>query len=36
MNAHRPPETTYLGALDAALAGARVRRPRAAGKPAQA
>jgi hypothetical protein len=36
VNAQRPPETAYLGALDAALAGARVRRPRAAGKPAQA
>ena len=36
MNDHRPPETTYLGSLDAALAGARVRRPRSAGKPAQA
>jgi ferredoxin len=36
MNDHRPPETTYLGSLDAALAGARVRRSRSAGKPAQA
>ena len=36
VDAHRPPETSYLGALDTALAGARVRRPRSAGKPAQA
>jgi NADH:ubiquinone oxidoreductase subunit E len=36
VDAHRPPEATYLGALDTALAGARARRTRAAGKPAQA
>jgi hypothetical protein len=33
---HRPPETSYLGALDTALAGARARRPRGADKPARA
>ena len=36
VDAHRPPEATYLAALDAALARRPRQAPAAAGKPAQA